>query len=352
MRVETCWITPNLHPHVSRALGPEPPTRGRISVLSRERVRSASRRHVRRRGNVRCCSVRNAGRPARCRRSSEANGWYEVLPDPPPEARPVDGRLVCDWAIVGAGACGLAAARRLAELRHQDTIALIDAARIGYGASGRNAGFMLNHNTHGAIKSLRHRATQLGAVHRRSRLPAPAGAAKPDSVPVERVGPALRRRGPCGQRSPGGSGPELRSARGRPLLGRAGAAARDARHRVLHAGDSRTWFRPGAAGGADARAGDHLAGQRARVRAQSGARRLVRATGAPDMSRRGRRCAQPDPGEQRVRGRDGNRPLACGADRDVRQPDSTARAGRSVPGSAARASSGCFPRTPTAAPCA
>lgn len=85
---------------------------------------------------------------------SEANGWYEVLPGPPPETRPVDGWLACDWAIVGAGACGLAAARRLAELRHQDTIALIDAARIGYGASGRNAGFMLNHNTHGAIKSL------------------------------------------------------------------------------------------------------------------------------------------------------------------------------------------------------
>lgn len=85
---------------------------------------------------------------------SEASGWYEILPNPPPRVRRVDGRLACDWAIVGAGACGLAVARRLAELRHQDTIALIDAARIGHGASGRNAGFMLNHNTHGAIKSL------------------------------------------------------------------------------------------------------------------------------------------------------------------------------------------------------
>ena len=85
---------------------------------------------------------------------SEPNGWYEILPEPPPETRPVDGRLTCDWAVIGAGACGLAVARRLAELRNQDTVALIDAARIGYGASGRNAGFMLNHNTHGAIKSL------------------------------------------------------------------------------------------------------------------------------------------------------------------------------------------------------
>ena len=85
---------------------------------------------------------------------SEPNGWYQTLPTPPPAARPVVGSVTCDWAIVGAGACGLAAARRLAELRHQDTVALIDASRIGHGASGRNAGFMLNHNTHGEIKDM------------------------------------------------------------------------------------------------------------------------------------------------------------------------------------------------------
>ena len=93
-------------------------------------------------------------KPRRLPAQSEANGWFDTLPVPPPEARPLAGQVACDWAIVGAGACGLAVARRLGELRHQDTIALIDAARIGQGASGRNAGFMLNHNTHGETKDM------------------------------------------------------------------------------------------------------------------------------------------------------------------------------------------------------
>ncbi len=84
----------------------------------------------------------------------EASGWYETLTNTPPPAKSVEGSVECDWAIVGAGACGLAAARRLAELRDQDSIAVIDADRIGHGASGRNAGFMLNHNTHGEVKNL------------------------------------------------------------------------------------------------------------------------------------------------------------------------------------------------------
>lgn len=86
--------------------------------------------------------------------SGEANGWYETLPSAPPPPTTIEDVVECDWAIVGAGACGLAAARRLAELRDQDRIALIDAGRVGHGASGRNAGFMLNHNTHGEAKNL------------------------------------------------------------------------------------------------------------------------------------------------------------------------------------------------------
>jgi len=86
---------------------------------------------------------------------AEPNGWYETLETPPPPAKAVAGTVEADWAIVGGGACGLAVARRLAELRGQDRIALIDADRIGHGASGRNAGFMLNHNTHGEVKDLR-----------------------------------------------------------------------------------------------------------------------------------------------------------------------------------------------------
>ncbi|MDF9301977.1 FAD-binding oxidoreductase [Tritonibacter mobilis] len=49
-----------------------------------------------------------------------------------------------DWTVIGAGFTGLAAARRLAELNPQDTVALIDAKPIGWGASGRNSGFIID----------------------------------------------------------------------------------------------------------------------------------------------------------------------------------------------------------------
>ena len=76
------------------------------------------------------------------------NGWYESLPPPPP-ARRVEGRVAADFAVIGAGTCGCAVARRLGELRPDDTVALVEAARVGYGTSGRNAGFMLDHHSHG-----------------------------------------------------------------------------------------------------------------------------------------------------------------------------------------------------------
>ena len=73
------------------------------------------------------------------------NGWYETLP-PPPSARTVEGVVKADFAVIGAGTCGCAVARRLAELRPDDAIVLVEATRVGYGTSGRNAGFMLDHH--------------------------------------------------------------------------------------------------------------------------------------------------------------------------------------------------------------
>lgn len=79
------------------------------------------------------------------------NGWYETLPAPPP-ARRVEGSIDVEWAVVGAGICGLSVARRLGELRPDDRVALIDAERLGYGTSGRNAGFLLKGHSHGGEK--------------------------------------------------------------------------------------------------------------------------------------------------------------------------------------------------------
>ena len=71
------------------------------------------------------------------------SGWYEILPPPPP-ATQISGEIRADWALIGAGFAGLAAARRLAELRPEDHIVLIEAQRVGFGAAGRNSGFMID----------------------------------------------------------------------------------------------------------------------------------------------------------------------------------------------------------------
>ncbi|MEZ5924292.1 MAG: FAD-binding oxidoreductase [Hyphomicrobiaceae bacterium] len=71
------------------------------------------------------------------------SGWYEIL-EPPDPPRQLEGSQTADWVIVGAGFAGLAAARRLTKRRPGDKIALIDAQRIGWGAAGRNSGFMID----------------------------------------------------------------------------------------------------------------------------------------------------------------------------------------------------------------
>lgn len=71
------------------------------------------------------------------------SGWYELLPPPGP-AIPLEGERSADWVIVGAGFAGLAAALRLTRLCPGERIALIDAQRVGWGAAGRNSGFMID----------------------------------------------------------------------------------------------------------------------------------------------------------------------------------------------------------------
>ena len=70
-------------------------------------------------------------------------GWYAALPEPLP-ARRLIGEHKADYAVIGAGFAGLAAARRLAEHMPHKRILLVDAQRVGYGASGRNSGFVID----------------------------------------------------------------------------------------------------------------------------------------------------------------------------------------------------------------
>ncbi|MBN3756317.1 FAD-binding oxidoreductase [Paraburkholderia sp. Tr-20389] len=71
------------------------------------------------------------------------NGWWESLPPAAP-AVSVSSDRQYDWVVVGGGITGLCAARRLAELAPDASIALVEADRIGRTTAGRNSGFFVD----------------------------------------------------------------------------------------------------------------------------------------------------------------------------------------------------------------
>lgn len=73
---------------------------------------------------------------------TDTHGWQEFLPSRKPVAK-LSGAYRYKWTIVGAGLTGLSCALRLAELHPNDKILLLEARKVGQGASGRNAGFAI-----------------------------------------------------------------------------------------------------------------------------------------------------------------------------------------------------------------
>ncbi|WP_250454430.1 FAD-binding oxidoreductase [Caballeronia sp. ATUFL_M2_KS44] len=76
-------------------------------------------------------------------RPDGVNGWWETLPAAADAIR-VAGEQRFDWVVIGGGITGLCAARRLAELAPDASIALVEADRIGRGTAGRNSGFFVD----------------------------------------------------------------------------------------------------------------------------------------------------------------------------------------------------------------
>ena len=70
-------------------------------------------------------------------------GWTNTTDSPDPRPS-LSGHHQCDWLIVGAGYTGLSAARRLEQQQPQARICLIDAGRLGQGASTRNSGYLVD----------------------------------------------------------------------------------------------------------------------------------------------------------------------------------------------------------------
>ncbi|SIS80706.1 NAD(P)/FAD-dependent oxidoreductase [Neptunomonas antarctica] len=70
-------------------------------------------------------------------------GWYELLGSVS-EFSALNDDTTFDTVVIGGGFVGTAAARRLAENCPDDKVLLIDALKVGQGASGRNSGFVID----------------------------------------------------------------------------------------------------------------------------------------------------------------------------------------------------------------
>lgn len=69
--------------------------------------------------------------------------WNSIL-SPAPVYPQVDQDIEADWAVVGGGFAGLAAARRLSQLVPGERIVVLEAGRLAEGPAGRNSGFMID----------------------------------------------------------------------------------------------------------------------------------------------------------------------------------------------------------------
>lgn len=70
-------------------------------------------------------------------------GWFH-LSSKRQVTTPHSGKTSARWVIIGAGLTGLAAARKIANHYPDDSVILLEAQEIGYGASGRNSGFAID----------------------------------------------------------------------------------------------------------------------------------------------------------------------------------------------------------------
>lgn len=92
-------------------------------------------------------------------------GWFDTATNKAQAiGATLSGGADFDVVIIGAGYTGLAVAARLHELNPEQSIAIVDALKVGQGTSGRNAGFIIDvpHNIDSRAQDLAHD----GWVHR------------------------------------------------------------------------------------------------------------------------------------------------------------------------------------------
>src|SRR5438309_11162955 len=81
--------------------------------------------------------------------------WLD-RPDAPAPAAALSERVEADLAIVGGGFTGLWAALQAKQERPEREVVLLEAETVGFGASGRNGGFLDASLTHGLPNGIAH----------------------------------------------------------------------------------------------------------------------------------------------------------------------------------------------------
>ncbi|MCK2182566.1 NAD(P)/FAD-dependent oxidoreductase [Halomonas getboli] len=74
--------------------------------------------------------------------TEHVGSWYAATANAAPERPALEGEVSCDVCVVGAGFSGISAALHLAEKGLK--VRVLEAARVGFGASGRNGGQIVN----------------------------------------------------------------------------------------------------------------------------------------------------------------------------------------------------------------
>lgn len=83
--------------------------------------------------------------------------YYAASANPAPDRPPLKGDITADILIVGAGYSGLSTGLHLVEKGYK--VAIIEAARVGWGASGRNGGQIVN-GLNASLQTIRKRYGQ------------------------------------------------------------------------------------------------------------------------------------------------------------------------------------------------
>ncbi len=91
--------------------------------------------------------------------------WY-TTGDPGPSRAAASGRVPADVAIIGAGFTGLWAAIQLLDTDPSLRVVILEAERVGWGASSRNGGFCASSLTHGLGNGLLHFPDEIDVLER------------------------------------------------------------------------------------------------------------------------------------------------------------------------------------------